>query len=295
MKILLTGGTGFTGAHAVRRLSRDHELIATCREAPSADLADLADWVELDLAKPIDASARTRLPGAIDAVAHVAHSHRYRELPADGAEDVFAVNVQSTLGLLEYARGAGAQRFLITSTGGVYRRSDEPVGEEDPVAPATLYFASKYAAEVLVESYDAHFGATVLRPFFPYGQGNNLVSRFVSQVLGGEPVRIQGDPGLRINPIAVEDVADAIAAALEADDAGRFNVAGDDAVTVTELVELIASSAGVEPRVEHTDGLSQTLVGDNARMKSALGVRPRPLSEGVGSLVAAERSGGVTA
>ena len=63
---------------------------------------------------------------------------------------MFAVNVASTSGLLDYARRAGARAFVLASTGGVYDYHPDPIreSEQDP-RPTTFYFRSKRAAELL--------------------------------------------------------------------------------------------------------------------------------------------------
>src|SRR5262249_21390635 len=45
VRILLTGGTGLIGSHALPALSERHDVVALTRRAPPAELADLADWI----------------------------------------------------------------------------------------------------------------------------------------------------------------------------------------------------------------------------------------------------------
>jgi nucleoside-diphosphate-sugar epimerase len=280
MRVLVTGATGFVGRRMLETNEGGHELVALARTR-GAELPGV-EWVEHDLTRPLSPA---RLPEHVDAVIHLAQSSRYREFPA-GARDVFEVNTRSTFELLEYARRAGARSFVFASTGGVYRPRREPLLETDPVAPSSFYFGSKYAGELLVESYGEFFAAVILRPFAVYGPGQErmLVPTLVERVTSGEAVTIQGNPGLRINPIYVDDAVRVLEAALSG--AGVFNVAGDEAVTLTELVELIGEVAAVRAVVEHTDAESGALVGDNTRMRETLGVVPEvQLREGLGRTV----------
>jgi nucleoside-diphosphate-sugar epimerase len=66
-----------------------------------------------------------------------------------------------------------------------------------------------------------------------------------------------------------------------------FNVAGDENVTITDLVNLIEKVSGKKAIVKHTDSDPQgDLIGDNTRMKKVLGVYPRTsLLEGLGRLL----------
>ena len=255
-----------------------------------AALASHAAWILGDLSGRVDAIP---LPERIDAVVHLAQSERYRDFP-DGAPDVFAVNLASTFELLEYARRAGASRFVHASTGGVYRPAHEPLTEDSPLAPVGFYAASKAAAEALVASYAELFHTTVLRPFFVYGPGQSdmLIAMLTRRVLDGQLLEIRGDPGSRLTPTYIDDAARAFAAALELDGHNVCNVAGGEAVTLTELVELIGEVAGAAPELQQVEGASAgDFVADTRRMGELLGVTPQvSLREGIGRSVAVARA-----
>jgi nucleoside-diphosphate-sugar epimerase len=289
MTVLLTGGTGFIGRAVLRRLAGSEDVVAIARGDVTPELEPLARWVRHDLAAPLDPA---RLPERVDTIVHLAQSARYREFP-DGAADVFALNVSAPAALLEYARGAGARRFVLCSTGGVYGYHDEHVRESHSVSPINFYLASKYAAEVLLGPYRSLLHTVVLRPFFVYGPGQSgmLVASLAQRVLEGEEVTVDGDPGLRINPIHVEDAARAVEAAMRLDSSELINVAGDEAVTITDLVQRLAAAAGAEARIAHRgDGPSGDLLGDNSRMKTRLGISPQvPLDAGLRTVIEALR------
>jgi UDP-glucose 4-epimerase len=285
--VLLTGATGFVGRHLLPLLTDDHEVVALARRAPPEAVAGDATWLLQDLAAGLDTA---RLPARVDTVVHLAQSERHRDFP-EGAGDVVAVNVAAAAALADYARRAGARRFVLCSTGGVYGFRDGPAHEDDPAAPGGFYQASKYAAEVLLAPYATLMETVVLRPFFIYGVGQRgfLVPRLAERVLADETLTIDGKPGLRVNPIHVSDAARAIAAAVRADAlAGVINVAGAEIVSLTQLVTALAAAAGVQPRIVHAgDGPPGELLGDNARMRERLGVTPRvTLREGLRGVVA---------
>jgi nucleoside-diphosphate-sugar epimerase len=290
--VLLTGATGFIGRRVLALLAAEHDVVAIARDAPPPELAPLADWVRQDLSGPLDGAA---LPARADTIVHLAQSPRYRDFPA-GAGDVFALNVAAPAALLDYARGAGTQRFVLCSTGGVYGLNEERVRESHSVSPLNFYLASKYAAEVLLVPYRELLHTVVLRPFFVYGAGQRgmLVATLAGRVVRGEQVSVDGDPGLRINPIHVDDAAAAIAAAVRLDGSDVINVAGDEAVTITELVGRIAQAAGVDADVAHRgEGPAGDLLGDNSRMKRVLGVTPRvTLAAGLDEVVGELRKPG---
>ncbi len=287
MTVLLTGATGFIGRHLLGLLAADDDVVAIARGAPPADLAAHATWVRTDLAAGLD---RAALPARVDAVVHLAQSDRYRDFP-DGVDDVVALNVDAVAALADYARSAGASRFVLCSTGGVYGFRDGYASEDDPVAPASFYQASKYAGEVLLAPYGALMDTVVVRPFFVYGAGQRgmLVAGLAERVLRGDEVTIDGDPGLRINPIHVRDAARAIAAAVRAQaGAGIVNIAGAQTVALTQVVAGLAAAAGVRPRIVHAGaGPPGDLLADTARMRDRLGVTAQvTLDEGLRDVVA---------
>ncbi|MEK6274731.1 MAG: NAD(P)-dependent oxidoreductase [Actinomycetota bacterium] len=282
MRTLVTGGTGFVGGHLLPRLAERHEVFALARKLPDAE-PDSVHWIEQDLARPLEG-----LPEQVDAVIHLAQSRRYREFP-DGSRDLFDVNVESTFRLLEYAREAEARSFLHASTGGVYGGGKGELDEDAPLRVLGFYPASKLSAEALVQGYDEVFTTILLRFFFVYGPGQTgmLIPTLIDKVRAGEELTVQGDEGLRINPIHVEDAVAVFEPALAHERSDVFNVSGDEAVSIRQLIRVIEDAVG-RPAVVRTadDTPPEDLVGANQKMKDVLGVTPRTsLAEGIRSML----------
>jgi len=281
VRILVTGAGGFIGRHLLDRLGDEHELLPLVRTAPD----DSREWVVQDLAQPLELA---RLPKRIDAVIHLAQSRRYREFP-EGADDMYAINVDSTFHLLEYARRAGAQSFLLASTGGIYGYSYETLVETSPANPLNFYLTSKHVAESLVGNYQAFFRTVVFRFFFAYGpaQEGMLVPTLIEKVRKGDQILIAGRPGQRINPIHVRDAVEIFPPALKLDQSDIFNVAGNEVLSIRELVGVIEQATGESAHVRHIAPEHEgNLVGDNSRMKDVLGVQPKvALLEGIRSML----------
>jgi UDP-glucose 4-epimerase len=294
MKVLVTGASGLVGRQLLSRIAGRHEVVALTRRAdPPAEAAEGVDWVLQDLTEPLDQRA---LPSRLDAIVHLAQSQRYRDFP-DGAEDVFEVNVHSTSRLLRLARQAGAERFVLASTGGVYRYSQKPITEDAPLSLPAPYFRSKRISELLLEDYADLLVPIALRFFFVYGPGTGqtLIPRLADRIMRGEPLTVEGDPGMRMNPIYAGDAAAAIAAALGLEEAAVINVAGKETVTVTGLIERLARALGRDARVSHAGECEGNLVADTTRMEALLGVTGSTgLDEGLAAVARFADSAGAT-
>lgn len=272
-RILITGAGGFIGSRLVSTLWDKHELFALIRPKTQREKLVGVKWIEHDLSQPLD---EVRLPDRVDAIIHLAQSRHYRKFP-EGVNDMFDVNIRSTFQLLEYARRIGVEHFLFASSGGVYGYSYERLVESDPVNPLNFYLGSKYTSELLIANYQPFFHTVVFRFFFVYGAGQRgmLIPGLLNKVMKGEQITIEGNPGLRINPIYIEDAVQVFEPTLNLTSSELFNVAGDEVVTITDLVTLMGNVSGKQPYVQyHAIPSGGDLIGDNAHMKEVLEVFP---------------------
>jgi nucleoside-diphosphate-sugar epimerase len=285
VKLLVTGGTGFTGRELLRALAaRGDTVYAVHRpEGPTPDLSAGVEPIAQDLAAPLGPA----LPERVDAVVHLAQSRRYREFP-DGAGDVFEVNAAATARLLEWACTAGADRFVYASSGAVYAPDREPAEESRAPAPTNFYAASKLAGELACEHFRGELRTHVLRFFFIYGPGQEamFVPGIVERIRAGDEVRLAGEDGIRVNPVYVDDAVRAIVGVLEAPESMTLNVAGPDIVSLRELSEHAARLLGATPRYAVGPAAADVL-GAIARLRAA-GLEPRvPFAEGLERTIAA--------
>lgn len=274
-RILVTGANGLLGRHAVATLRETHEVHAMVHTLPQ-DALDGVIYHVLDLASDWSTAA---LPSKIDSVFHLAQSSRFREFP-ELALDVFRVNVDSTARLLDYARRAGAKRFVFASSGGVYGAGAQAFTENSPIIPhgkLGYYLASKLCSEVLVQNYAQLMGVTILRFFFVYGAGQKrsmLIPRLVDNIFEGRAITLQGNDGIRINPIHVSDAVRSLQSCLELEGSHTFNVAGPDVLSLRELAELIGQAVGKAPVFNCEEVEPKHLVADIEEMQLKL-VKPQ--------------------
>ena len=110
-----------------------------------------------------------------------------------------------------------------------------------------------------------------------------LIPGLLEKVNTGETLTIEGDSGLRINPIYVGDAVRVFESALQQSVSGIFNVAGDEVVAIRDLIGLIEQAVGKKASIQSSkDHEPGDLIGDNTRMKELLNVLPEiPLREGL--------------
>lgn len=288
MKILMTGATGFVGSRLLRRLEREHEIWTLSRRAPA-----LASPHVHPLTQDLAASEWTApVPDSIDAVVHLAQSSAFRDFPARAAE-IHAVSAGTTMRLLDWACRAGARQFILGSTGGLYGTSDTAVSESAPIpdqrSQLGFYFAGKRASELLASQYAGQFGVATLRFFFVYGSGQPkemLMPRLASNIQSGQPVLLQGEDGIRINPIHVDDAVLAIERCLTLGESRVINVAGPEVVTLRTIAETMSDSLGRAPvfMVDRT-AVPNHLFADIARMTRVLGAPRVGVKAGIAELL----------
>jgi UDP-glucose 4-epimerase len=274
--VLVTGAAGFIGGPLVPELaSAGHDVYALVRDAGRAPAAGTA--VEADLARPL---RRDDLP-RVDAFVHLAQAN----VPfPDGAHELYRVNTVSTQELLELARSTGAEHFVYASSGSVYGLGEGVVDEETTRRASDFYAVTKRNAEQLVESYRPFLHTAILRPFAPYGPGQQgrLIPNLVRSVREGLAVTLNEGGRPRMTPIYVEDVVRVFAGALELEGHHVVNVAGDETAGIDDLATLIGEAVGREPVFEPGGGAPGDLVADNRRLRELLVAGPlTPLVEGL--------------
>ena len=201
---------------------------------------------------------------------------------------MFAVNVQGAFTVAEYARRSGARQLIYASSGSIYGSTPAPLTEHAPVdlgAARHFYVASKIAAEAVLSGYRGAVPITVLRLFIPYGRFQDdgmLMPQLVRKVSSGEPVILDRDGGLLINPVAVDDVCETIERCLDRDESLTLNVGGPAALRLRDIAETIGRVVDRAPRFEHRDAAPPHIVGPTDAMRRTLGWAPAiSLEEGL--------------
>ncbi len=294
MRALVTGGAGFIGSNLVDALlargddvSVVDDLSTGRRENLDAALAKGAVLHEESIT---DGPAMTALLAGErpEAVFHLAAQIDVRRAVEDPAFDA-AVNVGGTAVMLEAARAAGTQRFVLASTGGaIYGDCDQlPTPESAPQAPISPYGASKAAAETYLALYTRLHGLSTVALRFanvygprqdPLGEGG-VIAIYCHAAANSRQVRVFGDGRQTRDFVYVGDVAAALIAAAVSDVTGAYNIGTGEETSVLELVERLELEPTFEPE---RPGEVRRSALDPAAAREALGWEPAiPLDDGL--------------
>lgn len=255
--IIVTGAKGLLGEAVVRRL----ENVVEVSRRTGFDLTD-PNFVK-------------KLPSRVDAIIHLAQSEQFRSFPT-GAADMFAVNTESTFRLAEYGLKSGCKTFIYASTGGITNSDTN-----------SFYANSKRAGELLLAPFSKEMSVTLLRYFFIYGpkqRSDMLIPRLVERVRNGLPITLQGENGLSLNPIYVEDAAEATVKALSLTGFHTIPIAGNEIITLKALAQRIGEELQKKVHFEQLPGSASDMVGDTVELKSKLLTPHWALQEGLRTL-----------
>ncbi len=227
--ILITGATGLLGSAVLRRLVPRGEPVR-CLVRDARRLGPERMHVQLatgDLADP--AAFRNALRG-VRTVVHLAGSER--DQPGATIEELDGL---ATWRLLRAAERAGAEHLLWTT----------PLGAT-PHHPSRVHRAKALAAEALAA---AAVPTTTLATSLVYAPGDRRLAR-IERLALLPAVPLTGRGVACTQPVWAEDAADAVVAALERPDgARRVEVAGPEALSHREVVELVLRAAGRRRRL----------------------------------------------
>ncbi|HKC69390.1 MAG TPA: NAD(P)-dependent oxidoreductase [Bacteroidia bacterium] len=272
--IVVSGCNGLVGYELSKVLSenRDYDVYGISRTKPLIDSSNFhhiyADFTE--------GNFENLLPKKIDFVVHLAQSEFFRDFP-DKAQNIFDVNVSSTLKLLEYCRKAEGTNFIYASSGGIYGTSEKGFDEEDHVAPhgeLGFYLSTKLCSEILVENYSQFFNIIISRLFFVYGKRQRksmLIPRLVENIKSGVTIHLQGTDGIMINPIHVQDAVKGLEKCLDLNENHKINIGGNQLMSLREICTIIGNKVGKSPIFECAKNVKpKNLFSNINRMKDLL-------------------------
>ena len=262
-RTLLTGATGFIGAHLARALVRRGDSVrATVRERSDVRLIDDLD-LEVVHCDVLDRQAVRRAMKGVDRVFHAAGVTSVR--PSD-RERMFTTNVEGTAVVLEEALRARVKRAVVVSSAAALGPAPwGGAGDE-----SQLFTAGHLAIPYVTAAHEAEGQAMRLaaagldmvcvNPTAVFGPGDLHVTstRLVrSFMLGRVPAYADG----ALNVVDVRDVAEGALLADERGAAGERYILGGRNFTFDRFFADLGRMTGVTPPVKVPVGLAAAAAG----------------------------------
>ena len=208
MRVLVTGGAGYIGSHAVRELLDSHYDVTVLDDLSNGH-REAVDHRALFVN---ESTANTAVVGnllverKIEAVLHFAAFIEVGESVADPYK-YYLNNFTSSLSLLEAMRMADVRKIVFSSTAAVYGRAEvSPITEDQSRNPINPYGRSKMMTEMAIEDAAKAYGLgyAILRYFNVAGAHpsatigeahepeSHLLPRILSAAAKGESIGVFG-------------------------------------------------------------------------------------------------------
>lgn len=287
MRILLTGATGFLGAHVLRHLLREDRHEAAVLVRPTSDTWRIAEL--LPRVRRIEGDLRD-LAAVEPALAHFA-PQTVLHLAWDGVGNQDRNNLKQTrnlecsVQLLELVQRCGAKHWIALGSQAEYGPYTQRIPEDAPPRPTTLYGVTKLSAGLLTQELCHRLAVRFawLRLFSSYGEMDNpgwLIPDLILRLLKGQrPALTAGTQ--QWDYLYVHDAAAAICAVAEHPDAaGIFNLGSGQTHTIRSVVEKVRDL--INPRlplgfgeVPFRPNQVMHLQADIERLRGEVGFSPR--------------------
>jgi len=297
--ILVTGGAGFIGRWAVKKLLEDGYEVCVLDDLSNGRKENIKKFKSNSKFEFVSGDIRNKavleniFEKDIDICIHAAAAINVQE-SIDNPKKYYDVNVNGTFNILEEARKRDVKVVLI-GTCMVYDLTlSKAIREEHPLNPKSPYAGSKLAAENLALSYFHAYGLPVVitRPFNSYGpyQKSNMeggvVSIFIRSLLEEKTLDVFGDGTQTRDLLYVEDCAEFIVkASVNKKAIGEIINAGSGKdIAIQDLALLICKDAGRIRYVEHHHPQSEIpkLLCDYTKANKVLGWEPKTsLEDGI--------------
>jgi nucleoside-diphosphate-sugar epimerase len=276
MRIMVTGGTGFTGAALVARLLRDGHSVSVLDTKPGLALEQLeAQGADVTLGSVTDREAVARSMQGAHVVMHVAAAFR-----ETGAPDALykEVNVGGTRIVVEECRKAGVQKLIYCSTQGVHGNIDNPPGDENsPIAPEDYYQQTKYEGEGEVRAHAGDLEYTILRPTAIYGPGDPERFYMIFRRVAKGRFVMFGSGRTFYHPVYIDNLVDAFVLAMKPGIGSSevYIIADEEYFPINELVKRVGKALNVNVSVPHLPILPLMVVGHVCeRVCKPFGINP---------------------
>jgi len=236
-KVLLIGGSGLIGAAIADKLTAaEIQVTVPTRNRERAKHLILLPTIDVVQAKVSDPAQLAQLVRGQDAVINLVGILQSRGGDPYGP-DFKAAHVDLARNVAQACVDAGVPRLIHMSALGA--RADAP----------SMYLRSKAAGEAAVLAFQDRLAVTIFRPSVVFGQDDKFLNLF-AQLQGMAPFFPLGRGGAKLQPVYVEDVAQAVFNVLDnqVTFGKTYELAGPKAYTLKQLVQYAGAVSG-HPRL----------------------------------------------
>ena len=242
MRVLVTGGTGFIGCHAVSALAQSgHEVVLTARRGQEDAC------LPVDLKSPSSAALDSVADGGFDALLMLAWETGHGRFWTDPSNADWCA---SSIHMVQAFLRGGGKRVVCAGTCVEYDAPAEGpcLAGETPLAPIHPYSISKDAFRRVADWMTQDEGASLAwgRIFLAYGPHEDerrLVPSVINSLLNGEPALCSSGKQVR-DFFHAEDYGRAFAALIDTDYHGTLNMCSGEPRTIADVAMAIGDALG---------------------------------------------------
>ncbi|MGB3300873.1 MAG: UDP-glucuronic acid decarboxylase family protein [Phormidesmis sp.] len=262
MRILITGGAGFIGSHLIDRLMEANHEVICLDNFYTGHKRNVLRWMNHPYFELIRHDITEPIRLEVDQIYHLAcpaSPVHYQYNPVKTVK----TNVLGTLNMLGLAKRVKA-RFFLASTSEVYGdpevhpQPEEYRGSVNPIGIRSCYDEGKRMAETLAFDYHRQNDVEirVVRIFNTYGprmleNDGRVVSNFIVQALGGQPLTVYGDGSQTRSFCYVSDLVDGFIRLMNSEQTGPINIGNPGEYTILELAETIQKMVNPDVEVQY--------------------------------------------
>jgi uncharacterized protein YbjT (DUF2867 family) len=227
---VITGAFSYTGQYVARRLLAANRLVRTLTGHPHRP-HPFGDKI---IALPYDFSEPDHLAKHLEG-AETLYSTYWVRFPYGSL--TFEKAVENSRILFQAAKKAGVRRIVHVS-----------IANPSKTSPLKYYSGKAEVEEALLKT---GISCAIFRPTVIFGKEDILINNIAWMVRHFPVFAVPGDGRYRLQPVYVEDFADALVAAGQTLENQIVNAVGPEVFSFDELVGLIARVLGKTPRLMH--------------------------------------------
>ena len=294
--VLVTGGTGLIGRPLIKKLKKlGAKLTVVSLDNPS-DIDDSIKFINSDLRildNCLDVCSNNEI------VFNLIGVKGSPKMTMENPASFFIPTLMFSVNMMEAARQCNVERYLFTSSIGVYEPKDifneDDVWSSFPSENDRFAGWAKRMGELQAQAYEIQYGwdkISIVRPANVYGPHDNfdpenamVIPSLIHRAVSGErPLTVWGDGSPIRDFIHADDVADGMISVIQQGYNKPINLGSGKGVTIKEIAEAIAGNLSDECKIiwdtSKPSGDKKRIM--NTSRAESIGIRPSiSLNEGI--------------